>query len=94
MNSHIDTAKLTSLDRKEWLYIASGVVLTFIGTFLFIWLLQQHDASSVILWAQPASMILAVCFGYFFFEEGINSPKVWGCAIIALGLFVLSKAKT
>lgn len=90
------TVRLNSLGGmkgREVAYLVAGACLSVAGTLLFVYLLQRGEASSVLMWAQPASVILAVGIGYAFFMESPDPRTILGCALILGGLVTVSSAK-
>lgn len=91
--NHVEIKCFKRLSTQDWAYILSGSIATLIATFIFIYLLQIENASNVIFFSQPVSLILTVLFGYLFFSEGVTSTKLWACGIILIGVYILNKNK-
>ncbi|MFC4623990.1 DMT family transporter [Daeguia caeni] len=71
----------------QWLYLAGYGLLAALGGVLLI-IAAQHAPASVVALPQYSQMIWAILFGYFIFNDHVDTPMLIGIVLIVIsGLF-------
>ena len=86
-------SKIKNKQFKELSYGFLAAVVTFISSIVLINLLKRENASYLIPHIQPVVIILTLLFGYFLFNENLNSKQIIGGLLVVSGLFVINKNK-
>ena len=86
-------SKIKNKQFKELSYGFLAAVVTFVSSIVLINLLKRENASYLIPHIQPVVIILTLLFGYFLFNENLNSKQIIGRLLVVSGLFVINKNK-
>jgi uncharacterized membrane protein len=89
-NNNANFNFLYKLDKSDYIYCISTVVVGIIGGYTFMLLLKNNNATYVIPHIQPIIITLTVLVGYFIFNEELNYKHLIGMGLIILGLIILN----
>ena len=73
------------------IYLIFGVVFQIIALLVWIYVLKKVDVS----YAYPfisVGFVFVIVMGHFIYNEPISAMKMFGCLVICLGVFILSKS--
>lgn len=79
------------IDLATNFYLVSGVVFQVVALLVWIYVLKKVDVS----YAYPfisIGFVFVVVMGNVIYNEPVNTTKIFGCLIICLGVFTLSKS--
>jgi uncharacterized membrane protein len=91
-NNNANFNFLNKLDKSDYIYSISTVIVGIIGGYTFMLLLKNNNATYVIPHIQPVIITLTVLVGYFIFNEELNFKHLIGICLIILGLIILNYA--
>ena len=89
-NNNANFNFLNKLNKSDYIYSISTVIIGIIGGYTFMLLLKNNNATYVIPHIQPIIIILTILVGYFIFNEELNYKHLIGICLIVLGLIILN----
>ena len=89
-NNNANFNFLNKLNKSDYIYSISTVIIGIIGGYTFMLLLKNNNATYVIPHIQPVIIALTLSVGYFIFNEELNYKHLIGICLIVLGLIILN----
>ena len=87
--NNIEIKKLINLDRKEFIALIVGALVSLIGAILFLFLIKMDNVTTIISMSQSLSIIASLLVGFMFFSEHIKPKDIFGILLIVFGVTII-----
>ena len=87
--NNIEIKKLINLDRKEFIALIIGALVSLIGAILFLFLIKMDNVTTIISMSQSLSIIASLLVGFMFFSEHIKPKDIFGILLIVFGVTII-----
>jgi drug/metabolite transporter (DMT)-like permease len=82
-------SKMKKFNKKTWIYLFVGLIMSTIGFFIFLNLIQRAMPSFVISILNPLTIIVTVLVGMWFFHQKINVWMWMGIGLVTAGIVLI-----
>lgn len=82
-------SKMKKFNRKTWIYLFVGLIMSTIGFFIFLNLIQRAMPSFIISILNPLTIIVTVLVGMWFFHQKVNVWMWVGIGLVIAGIVLI-----
>ena len=87
--NEIQLKKIYELNKKEYIVLLSGGLVSLIGAMMFLYLIKMDDITKIVSFSQSLTIILSIIVGYMFFSEKIFFKDLVGILLIVGGITLI-----
>lgn len=81
-----DWTKLKKVNGMDVFYIVATAALSIGPSFLFLWMLRDHEVASLNFVLRPLAIMSTAAIGVFMFGESLTLRQIIGGCIILIGI--------
>ena len=85
--------KVVNIDTKMAVLVLLSAILSFLGLYLFWYVLHNNKAAYAVSCVHPLFISFAILLSYFFYKEKINRYESLGILLVLLGIIVINYNK-
>ena len=85
--------KVVNIDTKTAVLTLLSAILSFLGLYLFWYVLHNNKAAYAVSCVHPLFISFAILLSYFFYKEKINRYESLGILLVLLGIIVINYNK-
>lgn len=87
--NNIEIKKLIDLDKKEFMALIIGALVSLLGAILFLFLIKMDNVTTIVSMSQSLSIIASLLVGFMFFSEHIKPKDIFGILLIVFGVTII-----
>jgi len=85
--------KVTTMKRKTAFLVVLTSILSFLGLYLFWYILHNNKAAYAVSCVHPLFISLSILLSYFLYKEKINSRETIGILFVLIGIIFINYNK-